>query len=97
MSLIKMVLTRSTENVSVCNNNNEPHISQFNLLGQHLMLFPLALVWFDVENNPVSQQTLGDNKYLMTPYVETINKFELLLDSCGKRLWKFYKLGINKL
>lgn len=97
MSLIKMVLISSTEKVSVCNNNNKPHILQFNLLGQHLMLFPLALVWFDVENNPVSQQTLGDNKYLMTPYVETINKFELLLDSCGKRLWKFYKLGINKL
>lgn len=97
MSLIKMVLISSTEKVSVWNDNNEPHILQFNLLGQHLMLFPLALVWFDVENNPVSQQTLGDNKYLMTPYVETINKFELLLDSCGKRLWKFYKLGINKL
>lgn len=97
MSLIKMVLISSTEKVSVCNNNNKPHILQFNLLGQHLMLFPLALVWFDVENNPVFQQTLGDNKYLMTPYVETINKFELLLDSCGKRLWKFYKLGINKL
>lgn len=44
MSLIKMVLIRSTENVSVCNNNNELHILQFNLLGQHLMLFPLALV-----------------------------------------------------
>lgn len=97
MSLIKMFFIRRTENVSVCNNNNEPHILQFNLLGQHLMLFPLALVWCDVENNPVSQQTLGDNKYLMTPYVETINKFESLLDSCGKRLWKFYKLGINKL
>lgn len=97
MSLIKTVLIRSTENVSVCNNKNEPHILQFNLLGQHLMFFPLALVWFDVENNPASQQTLGDNKYLMTPYVETINKFELLLDSCGKRLWKFYKSGINKL
>lgn len=97
MSLIKMVLIKSTEYVSVCNNNNESHILQFNLLGQHLMLFPLALVWFDVENNPISQRTLGDNKYLMTPYVETINKFELFLDSCGKRLWKFYKLGINKL
>mgnify|MGYP001852718278 CR=1 FL=1 len=97
MSLIKMVLIRSTENVSVCTNSNEPHILQFNLLGQHLMLSPLALVWCDVENNPASQQTLGDNKYLMTPYVETINKFESLLDSRGKRLWKFYKLGINKL
>lgn len=97
MSLIKMVLIRSTENTSVCTNSSEPHILQFNLLGQHLMLFPLALVWCDVENNPASQQTLGDNKYLMTPYVETINKFESLLDSRGKRLWKFYKLGINKL
>lgn len=97
MSLIKMVLIRSTENAYVCTNSSEPHILQFNLLGQHLMLFPLALAWCDVENNPASQQTLGDNKYLMTPYVETINKFELLLDSCGKRLWKFYKLGINKL
>jgi len=44
MSLIKMILIRSTENVSVCNNNNEPHILHFNLLGQLLMLFPLAMV-----------------------------------------------------
>lgn len=40
MSLIKVFFIRRTENVSVCNNNNEPHILQFNLLGQHLMLFP---------------------------------------------------------
>lgn len=47
-------------------------------------LMPFSGISCGKNHNPAPLQSLGDNKYLMTPYLETINKFESLLDSRRK-------------